>query len=310
MKWQGCFTHRQRCHEVEHNDTKLLRHSGYESILWIRSVRQGFWKQALLNDFEAPWGRETSKENSPTQIRSTVTRLVLQSHYETLRETQGCWTDMVAFWSTLVNILQLTVPFLGVKNSKFIPTSPASCLNSSTTIDALVTCLEVFIVPTDYYNQTTYETAQPTSNQRDDWKSLIKSFLSVQDGNCSSIPIPLSLQGIYTVEAFNTMCVLYETSIEEGVYLKGWGFMVAPGLRTSVSRAVHFSAPHPIYDRETVQQAAFLFESTGSQSLLVAGRTRAAFSGPSECIPPVSPSQRFYKTDSAHNDVCNVTSSW
>ena len=207
---------------------------------------------------------------------------------------------MVAFWSTL--LLQ-TISFLQVaKDCKFIATSPASCLSSSTTIDALVTCLEVFIVPAKYYSQATYEAAQPTSNQRDDWKDLINSFLSV-DGNCSSIPIPLSLQGIYTVEAFNSMCVLYEPSIEKGVYKKGWGFMVVPRLRTSVSRTVHFSAPHPIYDRATVQQAAFLFESTGSQSLFVAGRTLLAFSEPSECVSSPSPSKQYYKTDPTHNNV-------
>jgi hypothetical protein len=184
--------------------------------------------------------------------------------------------------------------------------TPASCLKSSTTIDALVTCLEVFIVPPQYYNKETYEAAQPTFNQRDDWKNLIYSFLSV-DGNCSSIPIPLSLQGIYTVETFNNMCVLYETSCLEGVYIKGWGFMIVPRLRTSVSRTVHFSAPHPIYDLGTIRQAAFLFESTGSQSLLVPGRARTAFFDPSECIiSTVFPLQAssYYKTDAAHNIVC------
>jgi len=155
-------------------------------------------------------------------------------------------------------------------------------------------------VPPEYYDKTTYQAAQPTSNQRDDWKSLIKLFLSV-DGDCSSIPIPLSLQGVYVIEAFNNMCVLYEASIKEGIYSKGWGFMVVPRLRISVSRTVHFSAPHPVYDLATIQQATFLFESTGSQSLFVSGRSRTAFLEPSECISPVSLKQKIYKTDSTHN---------
>jgi len=205
-------------------------------------------------------------------------------------------------------MLQLTMqstPFLpAAKDGKFMAISPAACLRDSTvtTIDALVTCFEPFAVPCDYYNNATYEAAQPTSEQRDDWKNLIKSFLSV-DGDCSSIAIPLSLRGIYTIEPFNNVCVLYEASIQEGTYLKGWGFMVVPRLRTSVSRAVHFSAPHPLSDRGTAQQAAFLFESTGSQSLFVAGRNRTAFLEDSKCIPPVSASQEFYKTDPAHNIV-------
>ena len=212
---------------------------------------------------------------------------------------------MVVFWSGLVHLLQLAVPFLRIsEDSKSIGTStPASCLNSSATIDALVTCLEIFIVPPEYYSRETYEAAQPTPTQRDDWKNLINSLLSV-DGDCSAIPIPLSLQGIYTIGAFNTMCVLYEASGLDGVYIKGWGFMVVPRLRTSVSRTLHFSAPHPIYDLGTIRQAAFLFESTGSQSLLVPGRARTAFSEPSECISPVFPLQEFYTTDTTHNIVC------
>ena len=211
---------------------------------------------------------------------------------------------MVALWSSIVHILYLTIRFLRVcEDSKFIATpTPASCLNSSTTIDALVTCLEDFIVPSKYYNNETYEAAQPTSNQRDDWRGLIYSFLSV-DGNCSSIPIPLSLEGIYTVEPFNTMCVLYETSSLEGVFVKGWGIMMVPRLRSSVSRTVHFSAPHPIYDSGTIRQAASLFESTGSKSLLVSGRVRSAFSEPSECASPIFPLKGYYKTDTAHNIV-------
>ena len=211
---------------------------------------------------------------------------------------------VAALWSSIVYILHLTIRFLRVpKDSKFTVTpTPASCFKSSTTIDALVTCLEVFIVPPEYYSKKTYEAAQPTSNQRDDWKTLINSFLSV-DGNCSSIPIPLSLQGIYTIEPFNTICVLYETSSLESVYLKGWGFMFVPRLRSSVLRTVHFSAPHPIYDLGTIRQAAFLFESTGSKSLLVPGRARTAFSEPSECIS-THPPQVYYKTDTAHNIVC------
>ncbi|KAF8805576.1 hypothetical protein BYT27DRAFT_7104300 [Phlegmacium glaucopus] len=178
--------------------------------------------------------------------------------------------------------------------------SPALCFETSTTIDALAACLEDFTVPPNHYNQATYDAAQPTTEQRNDWKNVINLFLSV-DGDCSSIPIPPSLQGIYTIEAFQNMCVLYEASVQEGIYVKGWGFMIVPRLRTSVSRAVHFSAPHPFFDRGTVQQAAFLFESTGSKSLFAAGRIRTAFPDPSECIPPVNSSQKFYKTDPAHN---------
>jgi hypothetical protein len=88
-----------------------------------------------------------------------------------------------------------------------------------------------------------------------------------------------------------------------GTYLKGWGFMVVPASRVAVSRSVHISAPHPGYDLGTVEQAASIFENTGSKSLLVPGRTRTAFLKSSDCIVPVSARQDYFMTDPAHNNV-------
>jgi hypothetical protein len=202
---------------------------------------------------------------------------------------------MFTSWTTL--LLQL-IPQIYCQDVPF----PSSCLQHSQTIQGLVTCLDKFTVPHDYYTPSTYTLAQPTANQRTDWKMAVKSLLEVNE-NCSATSLPLSLQGLYNIEPFKDYCVLYETSVQSGTYLKGWGFMVVPASQVAVSRSVHISAPHPGYDLGTVEQAASVFENTGSKSLLVPGRTRTAFLKSSDCIVPVSATQDYFMTDLAHNKV-------
>ena len=206
--------------------------------------------------------------------------------------------DMVAFWPNFVYLLQLSTTPLTTNHSTFIP---SLCLSSSSTLGELVTCFEYFTVPPNHYNTTTYLAAQPTSQERDDWRILITTFLDFLSAYayCTSAIIPDSLKQFYAIERFHDTCVLYEASVEGGVYTKGWGFMIVPLGRTLVSRTVHFSAPHPVHEPGTVQQAAFLFQSTGSQSLFVAGRHRDAFSDFTKCNGP----QKYNETDPTHNDV-------
>ncbi|KAF8172297.1 hypothetical protein BJ912DRAFT_994061 [Pholiota molesta] len=179
--------------------------------------------------------------------------------------------------------------------------NPSSCLQSSTSLEMLVTCLDGFTVPHDYYTPFTYQLAQPAGSQREDWKVAVQSLLAV-DGNCSITTVPLSLQGLYHIASFQDHCILYETSTQCGTNLKGWGFMAVPARRSSVSRHVHISAPHPGYDLGTVEQAASIYHSTGSSSLLVAGRQRTAFLEKSDCVQRKAGKQVYYKTDPAHND--------
>ena len=73
--------------------------------------------------------------------------------------------------------------------------------------------------------------------------------------------------------------------------------MVVPSFRSQISRHLHFSTPCPKYDTGTVEQAAAIFQMTGSNSLLVAGRNRNAYLLFSECIVPTLPTQDWYMTD-------------
>jgi hypothetical protein len=183
----------------------------------------------------------------------------------------------------------------------FSTTVPTSCFAASNLVD-LVDCLETYTIPKGFFNLGAggsggYAGAQPTVTQRADWKIVVKLLLSVNTESCDTVSIPSSLTGIYAVRVFQGYCVLYETTSTGGIYNKGWGFVVVPSLRSEVARRVHISAPHPLIDSGTVQQAAAIFDAAGSNSLLVAGRHRNALDQVSNCIP------EYNITDPAHNTV-------
>ena len=189
--------------------------------------------------------------------------------------------------------------------------SPSTCLSTSTTLEHLVDCFHPFTVPERKYpDYSSYDAAQPNVTQRQAWSDAVTAVLNV-DGNCSSIPIPPSINTIISIASFTessgtAFCVLYESSVESGHYTKGWGLFIVPELRAGVSRSIHFSAPHPGWpggDGDTPQQAASLFKATGAKSLLITGRKRTASTLPSDCISSSQSSQHYYMTDPAHSVV-------
>jgi len=189
--------------------------------------------------------------------------------------------------------------------------SPTDCLQNSTLLD-LVDCLNDFTVGPDFYDASSYSTAQPSSEQIDAWTSIITSMLEVDDNGCS-ITIPTSLSSSYAITSFadessgRNYCVLAETTcFPNRNYTKGWGTMVVPALKTSISRSLHFSVPHPLADIDTPQQAAALFASSGAHSLLISGRIRSAFDAPTNCVIPANPSTTYFKTDPAHDVVSMI----
>lgn len=186
--------------------------------------------------------------------------------------------------------------------------TPLSCISKSQDLVSLTQCLDEFTILPDYYDAETYEDAQPTEDQRQAWKFLVSSLLWV-DGNCSSVAVPSSLENIYSIRPFaptrsqRDYCVLLENSVDFNGFPKGWGHVIVPATRAAVSRALHLSAPHPKYDLGTIEQATALFEFSGAKSLLLAGRTRTAFSQPSKCIVRSPTLEPFYQTDPVHNKV-------
>jgi hypothetical protein len=170
------------------------------------------------------------------------------------------------------------------------------------TLVDLVSCFNAYTTPEGAYaNDVEYNSAQPSIEELPAWNAVVTSLLTV-DGNCSSALLPPVLNNTYSITHFReaggkSFCILSETQAIKGHYMRGWGLMVVPVNRTAVSRHIHISAPHPIHDVGTPQQAGAIFCDTGAKSLFVAGRHREAYRA-SSCVGP-----EYAKTDPTHDKV-------
>ncbi|KAG2012106.1 hypothetical protein CC2G_012144 [Coprinopsis cinerea AmutBmut pab1-1] len=190
-----------------------------------------------------------------------------------------------------------------------------TCTSTSATLEDLVTCLVGYTVPAGFYNPGgagDYSVAQPGAGELDAWRTAVETALNV-DGDCPSPPINVpGLGGTYTIGLFTesvsggkSFCVISETNTYSGttnVFARGWGFVITTANDADHQRALHFSAPHPVYDKTTPLQAAALFKRVGAKSLIVAGRHRMASSSSSTCATPSNPNDTYYKTDPSHDD--------
>lgn len=177
-------------------------------------------------------------------------------------------------------------------------------------LEQLVDCLDMYTVPHNYYNQVTYQAAQPSAEERQAWSDATASLLTA-DRNCSSIVLPLSIAGIYSISLYTehtgaSYCIMSEARIRDGVYVKGWGLVVVPASGEAVRRHIHLSAPHPQWDLHTPTQAAAIFKTTGAKSLSIPGRIRTAFLDPTDCVKGDSEQDLYYRTDPAHDTVCTL----
>ena len=162
--------------------------------------------------------------------------------------------------------------------------------------------------------QETYAASQPSDLQRVAWREVVGGLLDVADGRarCADIRahIPDELRGIYTVVGVDLgrFCALVEVdTIGEGdskTFGKGWGLFVVPTQKDEeTSTDLHLSAPHPIYELNTAEEAAFVFEWTGAKSLYIPGRSYKAFLEETDCVPSTR-SEKYWKTDAVHDKVC------
>ncbi|KAF9075539.1 hypothetical protein BDP27DRAFT_1415323 [Rhodocollybia butyracea] len=185
--------------------------------------------------------------------------------------------------------------------------SPKFCLQQCT-LNALINCLDVFTVPPDFYNESTYAAAQPRDEENAAWMSVITAMLNTNTADCTDVALPSPLKNIYAVTLFTDLdtkkafCVFSETTaLSNNTFAKGWGTMVVPASTKDISRHIHLSAPHPQADMHTPQQAGAMFTLSGAHSLLISGRFRSAYSSPTNCTLSVNSKTVFYKTDPAHD---------
>ena len=188
-------------------------------------------------------------------------------------------------------------------------TTPLGCLNPPTrTLEDVIGCLDAFTIPEGTYPCSGSGPRQPNTLELDAWNTMVGSLLNV-DGNCASLTLPAAIAPFYTVNPYTepgrtgrSFCIVRETTTAGTPprYARGWGLVVVPARQADVFRCVHFSAPHPISDSGTPQQAAALFKRTRAKSLLITGRHRKA------SLCPSCQGSSYYKTDAAHDIVRKI----
>jgi hypothetical protein len=205
-----------------------------------------------------------------------------------------------------------------------IQASPESasidCISVSKTLQDLSSCFLGYVVPEGFYDAggfggpQAYAIAQPTSAELAVWKDTIYAMLEANiNADCPSSPLAIPGLPGYTVGTFTetaghqprSYCVLSETSNFPGttnVFSRGWGFVITPLNSSDHLRALHFSAPHPLYDASTPIQAVSLFQRVGAKSVVAAGRHRMASNEVSGCVKPSNEATTYYKTDPSHDD--------
>lgn len=192
-----------------------------------------------------------------------------------------------------------------------------TCTTTTTTLETLIDCLNGYTVPEDAYSCAGYASAQPQTtpnNEVTGWTAAVTQLLN-SAGSCS-LPAGSTISGSYLVTDFldtasgRRYCVLsekdYVTVGSSNRFTRGWGTFVAPRDVTGSTLTVHHSAPHPLADTNTPQQAAAVFRRTNSRSLLITGRHRnalSATSAPSPCAIDSCVSSDYTKTDPAHESV-------
>jgi hypothetical protein len=185
------------------------------------------------------------------------------------------------------------------------------------TVVDLVKYLQSYVVPYNYYNDASYNAAQPSEDQRRDWRSAVQALLAVSSEEACTTEhiVPEGIRDFYSAATFRdknlgqSYCLLYEHAAQNGTFTKGWGFMMTRISNSlDVFNSLHLSAPHPGYDLYTPEQAAYVFSHVGAKSLLVAGRSRRAYvdSASPSIYGKLHDSGRhitYYATDPTHNNV-------
>lgn len=144
---------------------------------------------------------------------------------------------------------------------------------TATTLDALATCIRGQM---PQLNSNLY--VPPTADEQADFAAVVAQMMN---GQCN-FDLPASLATNYQISTFTdadtnkSYCLLMEVLDADlnGFVDKGWGTFI---VNNSASRPnLNHSAPHPIYDSTTENQAINIFQDTDSRSYLMCGAHRHA----------------------------------
>lgn len=144
---------------------------------------------------------------------------------------------------------------------------------TATTLDGLATCIREQMPDKD-----TNLYVAPTTAERADFAAVVTQMMN---GDCN-FALPASLAANYQIRTFTdsltakSYCLLMEVldADLDGVVDKGWGTFIVNNNATR--RNLNQSAPHPIFDSTTENQAINIFQDTESRSYLMCGAHRHA----------------------------------
>ncbi|KAL7079935.1 hypothetical protein ACQ4LE_000061 [Meloidogyne hapla] len=169
---------------------------------------------------------------------------------------------------------------------------------------------EIFFAENDSIDVDQWDLALPSDSEREQMKKLISYLIDIDDfhkissdSTLLSRVAPLLVKSIQLTFVKNRFCVIHELlpSSTGGRFKRFWGYMVicSPAYCNSSRMKLHHSSPHYRTDGDVCNQAAAVFERTGSRSLVVAGATRFSVRGnhTSFCQP------RNALADAAHNNL-------
>jgi hypothetical protein len=156
-----------------------------------------------------------------------------------------------------------------------------NCSSTTDTLDAYVTCYKATFpdAGSDGY-------VAPTVTHRSAWRRLVREMLN---GTCTS-KVPSALAGIVQRRTFTdsgtTYCMLEEIldSDGNGKLDRGWGVFVTHPSPAPGRENLHHTAPHPLFDAATENEAVGVFKGTSSRSFLLHGAHRDS-SNRSSCNP-------------------------
>ncbi|CAI4229563.1 unnamed protein product [Auanema sp. JU1783] len=159
--------------------------------------------------------------------------------------------------------------------------------------------LESFFARKATLSAEEWKSRLPNMKEKDEMTKLITSiwkfetFDGVSPNLLDSYP---NLKPIISITRYNNTLIVHEKPGLSRDLRRYWGY-IAINDKRSAKRNLHHAAPHFESDGDVCREAAYLFESTTSRSLVVAGASRFAVRGNvySTCL------KTYHPSDSAHN---------
>jgi hypothetical protein len=169
----------------------------------------------------------------------------------------------------------------GILTTRPATAATINCSSTSDSLDAYVTCYKA-----TFPDRGSDGYVAPTLTQQSAWRQLVREMLN---GTCTST-VPSALAGIVQRRTFTdsrtTYCMLEEVldSDGNGKLDRGWGVFVTHPSPAPGRENLHHTAPHPLFDAGTENEAAGVFKGTSSRSFLLHGADRDSSKRPS-CNP-------------------------